>query len=181
MICKIPPALKSILFLKNIFLLGDNCFTILCWFLPYIDTSQPQVYICPLPLAPPSRLPPHPTPLGCHRVLGSAPCVIQQLPISYIWSDGKTTNWIQLLQWLSTNAASEKKLLGQLAGAGSREGGQSILLLSASPPYFPSSTFYRQSLPGHQIAKQWCGEQPQLQHFRVWKDGTEVRRQLKDH
>ena len=31
----------------------------LCWFLPYINTDQPQVYIGPLPLEPP---PSHPTP-----------------------------------------------------------------------------------------------------------------------
>ena len=34
----------------------------LCCFLPYINRSQPQVYICPLPLEPPSHLPPHPNP-----------------------------------------------------------------------------------------------------------------------
>ena len=43
----------------------DNCFTILCWFLPYNNMSQPQVYICPLHLEPPSYLPPLPTLLGC--------------------------------------------------------------------------------------------------------------------
>ena len=32
----------------------DNCFTILCWFFPYINMNQPQVYICPLPLEPPT-------------------------------------------------------------------------------------------------------------------------------
>ena len=37
------------------------------WFLPYINMSQPQVYVCPLPLGPPSHDPPHPTPLGYHR------------------------------------------------------------------------------------------------------------------
>ena len=36
-------------FLKN-FSLQGICFTILCWFLPYINMSQPQVYIRPLPL-----------------------------------------------------------------------------------------------------------------------------------
>ena len=41
----------------------------LCWFLPYNNVNQPQVYLCPLPLEPPSHLPPHPTPLGCHRAL----------------------------------------------------------------------------------------------------------------
>ena len=28
----------------------DNCFTVLCWFLPYVNINQPQVYMCPLPL-----------------------------------------------------------------------------------------------------------------------------------
>ena len=45
----------------------DNCFAILRWFLPYIDMNQSQAYIWPLPLAPPSHLPSHCTPLGCHR------------------------------------------------------------------------------------------------------------------
>ena len=52
---------------------------ILCWFLSYISMNQPQVYTCPLPPEPPSRLPPHPTPLGCRRVLDWAPCVILQI------------------------------------------------------------------------------------------------------
>ena len=43
------------------FFLEDNCFTILCWFLPYINMNQPQVYIYPLPLEPPSPRPPHST------------------------------------------------------------------------------------------------------------------------
>ena len=29
------------------FQLGNNCFTVLCWFLPYINMTQPQVSICP--------------------------------------------------------------------------------------------------------------------------------------
>jgi len=33
-----------------------------CWFLPYISVNQPQIFVCPLPLEPPSYLPPHPTP-----------------------------------------------------------------------------------------------------------------------
>ena len=40
-----------------IFLLEDNCFTILCWFLPYINMNQPQVYIGSLPsMSHPSKL-----------------------------------------------------------------------------------------------------------------------------
>ena len=41
---------------------------------PWDDAlNQPQVFIYLLPLAPPSHLPPHPTPLGCHRALGVHP------------------------------------------------------------------------------------------------------------
>ena len=35
------------------FLLQGIGFTTLCWFLPYINMNQPQVYICLLPLEPP--------------------------------------------------------------------------------------------------------------------------------
>ena len=41
-----------------------NNFTILWWFLPYIDMNQPRVYMCPEPRF---YLPPHPIPLGCPR------------------------------------------------------------------------------------------------------------------
>ena len=37
------------------------------WFPPHINVSQPWAYIRPLPLKPSSYVPPHPTPLGCHR------------------------------------------------------------------------------------------------------------------
>ena len=43
--------------------LGANYFTILWWFLPYIDMNQPWVYMCPHP-EPPCHLPPHPIPQG---------------------------------------------------------------------------------------------------------------------
>ena len=36
--------------------LKDNCFTMLCWFLAYINMNQPQGHISPLPLEPPSYL-----------------------------------------------------------------------------------------------------------------------------
>ena len=63
-------------FLKLFIFKGNNCFTMLCWFLPYNNVNQLLVYICPLPLEPPSHLPPHPTPLGCHRAPCWAPCYI---------------------------------------------------------------------------------------------------------
>ena len=57
-------------FLLKIFLLQDICVTILCWFLPHVNMNQPQIYVCPLAPEPPSHLPPHPSPPGCHRALG---------------------------------------------------------------------------------------------------------------
>ena len=37
------------------------------------DSKQDRLNICPLPLEHPSYLPPHPTPLGCHRALPHTP------------------------------------------------------------------------------------------------------------
>ena len=48
-----------ILFLHNLFQLEANNFTILWWFLPYIDMNQPCMYMCSPILKPPSHLPPH--------------------------------------------------------------------------------------------------------------------------
>jgi len=47
--------------------------------------NQSQVYICSLPLEPPSQPPPHPTPLGCYRAPVLVPCVIQQIPTGYLF------------------------------------------------------------------------------------------------
>ena len=63
----------------------DNCSTILCWFLPYVNMNQSQVYACPLPLEPLSYFPPHPIPLGCYRAPARVPWVIQQVPIDYVF------------------------------------------------------------------------------------------------
>ena len=40
---------------------------------------------CPLPLEPPSRLPPRPTPLGCYRDPGWVPWVVQQIPVGCLF------------------------------------------------------------------------------------------------
>ena len=45
----------AILFIIIIILLEDNCFTIFCWFLPYVNINQPQVYIYPFPPKSPSH------------------------------------------------------------------------------------------------------------------------------
>ena len=39
--------------------------------------GKPYIYICHLPLEPPSHLPPHPTPLGCYKKLHGSICKIQ--------------------------------------------------------------------------------------------------------
>ena len=71
------------LFLKNSFsLIKANYFTILSWFLPYTDVSQPQVYMWP-PVPNPSSFPPRPIPLGCP----SGPAVSALLPAANLdWS-----------------------------------------------------------------------------------------------
>ena len=64
--------------LKNyLFYLEANYFTILTWFLPHIDMSQPWVYMCPpswSPLPPPS--PSHPS--------GLSQCTGFECPVSCI-------------------------------------------------------------------------------------------------
>ena len=64
----------------------DDCFTILIWFLSYINMNQPQVYKSPLPLESPSRLPPFSTPLGCYRAPVWVPWVLQQFAFSFYTS-----------------------------------------------------------------------------------------------
>ena len=58
----------------------DNCFTMLCWFLPCINMNQPQIYICPLPPERPSRLPPQSHRSRLSQVWVS--CVLQQIPLA---------------------------------------------------------------------------------------------------
>ena len=40
--------------------------------------------MCPFLPEPSSHLPPHATPLGCHRALAVVPCVIHQTPTGYL-------------------------------------------------------------------------------------------------
>ena len=71
------------------FKLKDNCFTVFCGFLSYINKSQPLVHPCSLPPEPPSHLPPHPTlQPASHRATVWVPWVIHQIPIGclfYTW------------------------------------------------------------------------------------------------
>ena len=64
-------------FFLYLFQLEDKYFTILWWFLPYIDMNQPQVYMCPpsqTPLPPP--FPSHPS--------GLSQCTGFECPVSCI-------------------------------------------------------------------------------------------------
>ena len=64
----------AILFIIIIILLEDNCFTIFCWFLPYVNINQPQVYIYPFPPKSPS----HPMLLSrLSQSTGLTPCITQ--------------------------------------------------------------------------------------------------------
>ena len=84
------------------FLSKDNCFKMLCQFLSYNNGNQPY-YL--LPLDHPSCLPPHPTSVGPHSVLGRAPRFMQRLltgHLFYTWqcvhfsatvSISPTLNW----------------------------------------------------------------------------------------
>ena len=65
------------------FIFNVRIIIILCWFLPYSNMDQPQIYICPLPLEPASHLSPYPTPLDCHRALVWVSWIIQQIPTGY--------------------------------------------------------------------------------------------------
>ena len=84
-----------------LFLLEDNCFTILYWFLPDINMNQSQVYICSLPLEPPSHLPPHPIPLSCHRTSDLS-----------FWCHTANSHWLSLLYMVTYifNATLSTKL-----------------------------------------------------------------------
>ena len=59
----------------------DDCFTMLCQFLPYSHVNQSQVHTYPLSFEPPF-FPPRSHPLGPHRALSRARCFIWQLPTS---------------------------------------------------------------------------------------------------
>ena len=63
-------------------------FTILYWFLPYINMNQSQVYICRLPLEPPSYLPLHPTPLGYHGAPFELPGSHREFPLAIYFTYG---------------------------------------------------------------------------------------------
>ena len=100
------PFLPSLFF----FLLEDNCFTILCWPLPYINMNQPQVYTCPLSPEPPSHLSPHPTPPGCHGTRGWALCWHSKFPLAIYFMGfplaqlvknppAMWETWVQSLGW----------------------------------------------------------------------------------
>ena len=60
----------------------DNCFTLLCWILPYNNVNQPQVYIHPLHPEPPSRSSPHS--LRLSESEAELPVLYSNFPISLL-------------------------------------------------------------------------------------------------
>ena len=73
---------NNFLFFYILFLIVGWLLSVLHWFLPYINMNQSQGIVA---LGPASHLPPHPTPLGCHRALGWVPCIKQQIPTGYLF------------------------------------------------------------------------------------------------
>ena len=80
------------------FQLEDNCFTILHWFLPYINRNQPSVYICPLPLEPPSHLPQHCIPRLSLSTGSELPASCNKLPLAIYVIYGKVHVSVLLFQ-----------------------------------------------------------------------------------
>ena len=72
---------------KIIFYLKDDCFTEFC-FLSNLNMNQPQVYIYPFHLEPPSHPPSHPTPLGWYKAPVWVPWDIQKISIGYLLTYG---------------------------------------------------------------------------------------------
>ena len=60
--------------------------------------NQPYVYVCPLPLEPPSHPIPHPTPLGRPKALSWAPRAVPQLRTSYLFYTWQSV-WTPLSQF----------------------------------------------------------------------------------
>ena len=72
---------RNFFFSKTLFQVKDDCFTILHWFLPYINVKQPQANIRPLPLEPPC----HPTP--------SRPSGLSQTPDLHSLRHAVNSHW----------------------------------------------------------------------------------------
>ena len=54
----------------------DNCLTILCWFLPFINHRS----AIGMPMSPPSHLPAHPIPLDCQSARSELPASYRECP-----------------------------------------------------------------------------------------------------
>ena len=114
----------------------------LCWFLPYINRNQPQVYICPLPFELPSHLLPHSTPLSCHR----APVLYSNFPLAIYSTRGSIymgrspgERNSHLLQYSCLKNSIEQRSLAGCSPWGHRVGLSLYVsaLLSQCIPAFP--------------------------------------------
>jgi len=80
--------------------LEDNCFTMLYWFLLYINLIQPYVYTCTLPCKSPSHFQPHPIPAGCHRAPGlSSLMLYSKFPLAIFFTWGNRGWMASPIQW----------------------------------------------------------------------------------
>ena len=65
----------------------------------HISTWISHRYMCPPPLERLSPLPPHSTPLCCHRALGWAPCVSEVFNDCVVWI--RIHQWPHITTWLT--------------------------------------------------------------------------------
>ena len=71
-----------------------------------IRQHESSISIHILPSEPPPLLPPHVTPLGHHRAPGWAPCVVEQLPTSYLFCT-ELTHWKRPWCWEGLGAGGD--------------------------------------------------------------------------
>ena len=67
----------------------------LCWFLPYKKVNESSVYMCPLPLEPPSH--PHPI-LPLQVAIYTQPCVKQIASGKLLYNTGSSTQYYMTIQ-----------------------------------------------------------------------------------
>ena len=66
----LPDADSFFFFLIYLFLIGEEMLYNVMFVSAMYQHEPLKIYIFPHPVKPPSHLPPHPTPLGCHKARG---------------------------------------------------------------------------------------------------------------
>ena len=90
------------------FLIGGNCFIILCWLLPYITMTQPQACMRFLPLEPPStsRLPPFQLSRLSHSAGDELPAPYRKCPLASYFTCGNVYVSMPLSPFVSPSFSS---------------------------------------------------------------------------